>query len=99
MRQFDVCRLRRDDETLVVLLQHDVADGLDTRIVAPVSFLPYRDLVGAVRLAVDVAGRTGVVLVDRLAAIECRSLGPAVASIAHEQDRLKRAIDLLFLGI
>ena len=99
MRQFDVCRLRTAGGGLVVVLQHDVADELDTRVVAPLSDQPFRKLMAHLRIPVQVDGRRYVIQLDRLAAVTRGELGSVMLNLSDEGDRIKRGLDLLFLGV
>lgn len=99
MRQFDICRLKRQKQQMVVILQHDVADDLDSRIVAPLSNVPYSRLVVRVRLPVDIEGVAYVIQFDRLAAIARTEIGEVVGSLAADERRMKNALDLLFFGV
>jgi toxin CcdB len=99
MRQFDVCRLKNGDGQMVVVLQHDVADDLDTRIVAPLSDVPYRNLIKRIRIPVAVAGTSYVIQLDRMAAIARREIGDVIGNLADEEHQIKNALDLLFLGV
>lgn len=98
MRQFDVHRLKPPHEGLVVILQHDLADQLDTRVVAPLSDVPHRLVVDGLRLKVDFGNGHYLLQIDRLAAISRSAIGQYAGSLAHEQDRIKTGLDLLFLG-
>lgn len=53
MKQFDVCRLRNPREQLVVNLRPDVVDELGTRVVAPLSEKPYRTLIDALHIPIE----------------------------------------------
>lgn len=99
MQQFDVCRLRDRPEQLVVILQHDIADELDTRVVAPLSDKPYRRLIGRIRVPVEIDGSPYVIQLDRMAAIERRAIGASVANLQPNESHLKSALDLLFFGV
>jgi len=99
MRQFDVCRLKERSDQLVVILQHDTIDELDTRVVAPLSDRPHRKLIDRVRLPVDLDGDRYVVQIDRLSAIERRSIGTVAGSLAGDEQRIKNALDIVFLGV
>ena len=99
MRQFDVCRLKVRSGQLVVVLQHDTTDELDTRIVAPLSDRPYRKVIERVRLPVDLDGNRYVVQLDRLSAIEKRTIGTVVGNLNADEQRIKSAIDLLLFGV
>lgn len=99
MRQYDVCWLRPPRNGLVVVLQSNIADRLATRVVAPLSDEPHQLTIGGLRFAVDFGSGSYLLQIDRLAAIERSELGQITGSLAHEQDRIKRALNLLFLGI
>jgi toxin CcdB len=100
MRQFDVCRLRgRRAEQLVVILQHDLVDDLETRIVAPLSDKPFRKLIAGLRLPVVFDGSKFILQIDRLAAIDRREIGAVAGSLATEEQRIKNALDLAFFGV
>jgi toxin CcdB len=99
MQQFDVCHLKRRSDQLVVVLQHDMVDDLDTRIVAPLSDKPYRKLIGGLRLIVEFKGSSLVLQVDRLSAVERRELGKVAGNLGNEEARIKTALDLMFLGV
>lgn len=83
----------------MVVLQHDVADELATRVVAPLSNRPYRNLILRIRLPVTFEGTNVVVQLDRMAAIESHTIGAVVGSLAAEEHRIKSALDLLFFGV
>jgi toxin CcdB len=104
MNQFDVHRLRPAEEAagqssdIVVILQHRHARAVDTVIVAPVvrsGSLPPLD---RVRPPVTLDGRQHVAVVDRLAAVERRSIGQRVGSLEAHRYELIRAVDILFTG-
>ena len=99
MRQFDVCRLKGRTEQIVVVLQHDLVDDLETRVVAPLSDKSYKKLIANLRLPVDFEGRRLVLQIDRMAAIDRREIGNVVGRIDAEEQRIKSALDLVFLGV
>ena len=99
MSQFDVCHLKDGRDNLVVILQNDMVDEFDTRIVAPLSDRPYRQLVRGVRVPVDFGHGSYVLHVDRLAAIPRRSIGAVVGSVATVEHQIKAALDLVFFGV
>ncbi len=99
MRQYDVCRLKGRKDQLVVVLQHDLVDDLETRVVAPLTDKPYQRLIAGLRLAVDFEGAKLVLQIDRLAAIDRRELGSVTGNLAAEEERIKNALDLVFLGV
>ena len=97
-RQYDVCELRPPQRGLVVIVQNDVSDRLTTRVVAPLSREPHEMIIARIRFEVDFGTGPYLLQVDRLAAIQRSELGKIVGSLAAEQDRIKAALDLLFLG-
>jgi hypothetical protein len=99
MRRYDVCRLKDRADQLVVVLQHDITDQLETRIVAPLSDRPYRKVIDRVRLPVDFDGDHYIVQLDRLSAIDRRAIGTVVGSLVAHEQRIKNALDLLFFGV
>jgi len=99
MRQFDVCRLKAQQEQLVVILQHDTVDGLDTRVVAPLSPHPYRQLIERVRIPVRLDDGEYVVQLDRMAAINVRDIGQVRARLGDYEQSVKNGIDLLLFGV
>ncbi len=99
MKQFDVCRLRNPPDQLVVILQHDLIDELGTRVVAPLSETSYRTLIDGLRIPVEIELGGYVVQLDRMAAIEQRMIGQVVGTLANQENRIKRGLDLLFFGV
>jgi len=102
MRQFDVFdnpdRELADLMPSVVVLNHDAFSDVPTVLVAPLfpaeRRIPYRELCPAV----DVLGARMLVGLTDLASIAQRHLGPPVASVRAEHDRILRAFDLLLCG-
>jgi hypothetical protein len=98
MQQYDVCWLRPPQEGLVVVLQSGIVDRLATRVVAPLSDEPHALTIDRLRFDVDFGSGAYLLQVDRLAAIDRSALGQFAGSLAHDRDRIKTALDLLFLG-
>jgi hypothetical protein len=99
MRQFDVCGLKSRTDQLVVILQHDTVDGLDTRVVAPLSPLPYRHLLERVRIPVRIDGGDYIVQLDRMAAVSVREIGSVRGRLGDCEQTVKNGIDLLLFGV
>jgi hypothetical protein len=105
MRQFDVCRLRPARTTTgaqteyVVILQSDLSSDLATRVLAPL--LPAEQLpaLGRLRPEINVNGRLFRMLVDRMAAASTKEIGPVVGSCADREYEIRRALDIVFLGV
>jgi CcdB protein len=98
MRRYDVCAVRNSKNSLVVVLQHDATAHLSTCIVAPL-IAPFTvEKEDKIRLTIDVNGKLMQLQTDRLAAIPRRMIGAPVATASDQQDRIKNAIDRLFIG-
>jgi len=102
MKRFDVCPLAGFDgpgkRRLVVVLQHEALESIDTTVVAPL-FKP--DEVPPVRLLrplVTVGRQRLVVSVERLASVPRRQLGKAIGNLEVARYELLRATDFLFSG-
>jgi len=99
MRQFDVCRLKARADQLVVILQHDTVDGVDTRVVAPLSSLPYRRLMERVRIPVLLEDEEYVVQLDRMAAVSVSEIGRPCGKLGDYEQNIKNGMDLLLFGV
>jgi hypothetical protein len=104
MDQFAVYRVRsllgadRRHSELVVILQHAHARAVETVIVAPLHGKDRLPPLERIRPLVAIEGREYIVAVDRLAAIDRRTLGERIGSLdAHRYD-LIRALDVLLTG-
>ena len=102
MKQFDVYRLRQPRGEgagrLVVILQHDTTEKLETRIVAPLAHPNAIPPVERLRPIIQVDGVEHVLVVDRIAAIERATMGQRVGNVAPYRDEIVSALDLLFTG-
>jgi hypothetical protein len=101
MDHLDICRLRSgarsgpSAEGLVAILQHWIAAELETCVVAPLVPAVQLPAIDRLRPTVVIRKTPYVLAVDRLAAINRRSIGPTIGSIAEQRDRVTRALDLL----
>jgi len=84
---------------LIVVLQHDVADDLATRVVAPLSTATARGNISRIRVSVEVNGAGYLVRLDRMAAIDKSEIGGAIANIADIEFGIENGLDFLFFGI
>ena len=99
MKQFDVYRLKQSrGDGLVVILQHDTTENLETRIVAPLAQRSAIPPAERLRPIIEMDASEHVLVVDRIAAVERRSLGQRVGSVAAHRDEIISALDLLFTG-
>jgi toxin CcdB len=94
MKQFDIYRLQQSKgDRLVVILQHETTENLETRIVAPLARRSAIPPAERLRPAIEIRSREYVLVVDRIAAAERRSLGQRVGSVAGYRDDIISALD------
>jgi toxin CcdB len=102
MRQFDVHRLKeargRGSPRLVVVLQHDVSDDLETRVVAPLARPQDIPHAQKLRPIISLDATDYVLVADRLAAVDRGSIGQRVGSAERHRDAIVTALDFLFTG-
>jgi CcdB protein len=96
MRRFDICEIKK--RGLVVILQHDTASDLNTRIVAPFSIHLGKRLVSRARHQIQFEGKSYILQLDRMAAVEVKQIGAIRGSLSAIQDDIKNGIDLLLFG-
>jgi hypothetical protein len=97
MRQFDIVRLRGGQ--LAVLLQTDLLDDRETRVVAPL--FPSSVIVPTPRLhpTVRVGRRNYLVATEKLAAVARESIEAVLGSLANREYEIRRALDIVFIGV
>jgi len=98
MAQFDVYADIGRSNRLVVDLQSDILGPLATRIVAPLFERGETPILTELTPPVRLDGRDLVVMIPLLASIPVRELNRPIGSLVSDQDALKRALDVLFLG-
>lgn len=103
MAQFDIYRNKgkgREHYPYFMALQHDLFEGLSTRIVVPLTAKENLIPVGRIHPVVNIAGNNFVILTDLMTSIESKRLEPApVATASHLHTEIVSAIDLLITGI
>ena len=104
MQQFDICRLKTARGTtrpagLVLILQADLMDTLQTRVVAPL--VPVNALPAMAKLRAEfiIDGKRLRLIADRLSVLTCNDIGAVVASARGRQWDIRRALDLVFVGV
>ncbi|MEE1610773.1 CcdB family protein [Microvirga sp. CF3016] len=98
MGQFDVYAGVGRSNRLVVDLQSDLLAPIATRIVAPLFQRSETPVLTELSPPVRIDGREFVVMIPLLASIPVRELQRPVGSLVSDQDAIKRALDVLFLG-
>jgi CcdB protein len=96
VRRYDICEIKQ--RGLAVILQHDAASDLNTRIVAPLSTHLGKRIVNRARHQVQFDGKPYILQLDRMAAIDVKQLGAVRGSLSAIQDDIKNGIDLLLFG-
>lgn len=97
-RQFDVFRTHGD--VLVVVIQNDLLDAIQTRVVMPMlpagaAGRPMRGL----NPEIGFAGKPLVLMPQLLATLAISELGERQGSVAHLRDEVIRALDMLLAGV
>ena len=97
MRQFDIVALR--DKTYALMLQADLLDQFAWRVVAPL--VPSKAFTAAPRLhlTVRIARRDYIVVIDKMAAIQLSSIKSVAGSMKDREWDIRRALDLVFVGV
>ncbi|MEW5424373.1 CcdB family protein [Amorphus sp. 3PC139-8] len=97
MARFSVHRL--SDGVLVVNLQSDFLDWLDTRLVAPL--IPLDKSPPPARYLNPIFSLDGdqfVLIIQSMAAVPTSALGATIADLSPQQDEITRALDMVFQG-
>ena len=97
MRQFDIVRLRGGQ--LGVILQSDLLDDRETRLVAPL--FPSNLIVPTPRLhpIVRVGRRRYLLATEKLAAVLAREVEAVLGSVGDREYEVRRALDIVFSGV
>ncbi|MGD9809956.1 MAG: CcdB family protein [Sphingobium sp.] len=98
MAKFDVHRLR-EGGGLVLDVQADLLDRLNTRLVVPL--MPVADApqtIARLNPVFEVEGRRVAMVTQFAAAVHVRELGDRVISLADEQDAIGNALDMLLVS-
>ena len=91
--------LHRTDGGLVVDVQSDLLDPFSTRVVIPlVALAAAPQAPRRLNPVLEVAGSPLILATHLLAALPRAELGAPVGSLAPERDRIRAALDMLFLG-
>lgn len=97
MRQFDIVRLKGGQ--FAILLQSDLLDERETRVVAPL--FPSNLIIATPRLhpIVRVGRRNYLLATEKLGAVATRDMEQVVGSVADREYEIRRALDIVFVGI
>lgn len=97
MRQFDIVRLKGGQ--LGVILQSDLLDDRETRIVAPL--FPSSIILPTPRLhpVVRIGRKNYLVATEKLTAIWRRDIEAVLGSVGDREYEVRRALDIVFSGV
>ena len=98
MAQFDVYARVGRTKSYVVDLQADLLDQLTLRVVAPMVTSSTAAVIAGLTPLVQFQDNENIALLYKLAAIPARELQDPIGSLSADQDAIKRALDILFLG-
>lgn len=96
MRQFDIVRLH--DKKLAVILQSDLFDERETRLVAPLIALKDVKLTPKLHLKVMVGRKAYVFATEKLSAIERSEVASVIGTLSDRDYEIRRALDIVFSG-
>ena len=104
MQQFDVCRLRpiggaKRAVALVVILQADLRDTVETCVVAPLVPIEALPAIPRLRAQFQISGKRYRLIADRLSVLARKDIGAVVASAKDRKWDVRRALDLVFVGV
>jgi toxin CcdB len=105
MTQFAVYRNRNPDTKaeypLLLDVQTDLLDELATRVVIPLTRAAglVRRPIGNLMPVIVIAGEEYVAVTQDLAGTHRSDLGPRVASVADQRDKIVAALDFLISGV
>jgi toxin CcdB len=99
MAQFDVHAGIGRRRVHVVELQSDLLERLAARVVAPMIPGEGAMIISGLTPSVRFEGADYLLLMHQLASVPVRELQRPIGSVAMHQDAIKRALDILFLGI
>lgn len=96
MRQFDIVRLH--DRKLAVILQTDLLDERETRVVAPLLGGKGLKMTPKLHLKISVGNKAYILATEKLSAIEKSEIASIVGSAADHEYDIRRALDIVFSG-
>ena len=104
MQQFDICRLRpaagnKRTTALVMILQADLLDSIETCIVAPLVPLDALPAIARLRPEFQISQKRYRLITDRLSVLARKDIGSVVTSAKPREWDIRRALDLVFVGV
>ena len=84
---------------LVLILQADLMRSLETRVVAPLVLIGALPAMTKLRPEFAVDGQRRVLVTDRMSVLPCKDIGTVVTSARDREWDIRRALDLVFVGV
>ncbi|MEQ1578395.1 MAG: CcdB family protein [Hyphomicrobium sp.] len=97
MRQFHIARLKGRE--LAVLLQHNLLDERETRVVAPLFVVSSIVPTHLLHPVIKIGRRNYLLATEKLAAIAKRNIGTVIGSAEEREYEIRRALNLVFCGL
>jgi toxin CcdB len=99
MARFDVFNDPRGTENLLVVVQSDDFERLDTRLAIPLlPEHPRRRPLGKLNPVFDISGRKYALYTQHMLAVPREAFGTRIANIRDQRDQITAAIDFLMQG-
>lgn len=102
MAQFDMYRFKKrgKPELVLVDIQNDLLDSMETRVVVPLRLLePGQKPIRILQPTIELSGGTFYLSTSEMAAISVHELDQKLGDLLQMRDEIIAAIDLLFTGI
>ena len=102
MKQFDICenlhRTTAPRAPLVVVLQSDLLEPVEVRLVAPLVHASLMTPIKRLMPEFSVAGNPYILSMLELVSLRRQLVGKTIGSLGAERDKIMSAFDLLILG-
>jgi toxin CcdB len=103
MRQFDICENRHTATSkrapYIVVLQSDLLDLLEVRLVAPLVRATGQRPIEKLMLPVEIANQLYLLSMIELASVRTQLIGKTIGTMDDRRDEIIAAIDLLITGV
>ena len=97
MRQFDIVKL--SDGSLAIQIQADLLDATQTRVVAPLLLLKGVKATPKLHPTFEISGNTYLLATEQLGAVLIKDFKMVLASAKDREWDVRRALDLVFMGV
>ena len=97
MRQFDIVKL--SDGSLAIQIQADLLDATQTRVVAPLLLLKGVKAAPKLHPTFEISGNTYLLATEQLGAVLIKDFKMVLASAKDREWDVRRALDLVFMGV